>query len=93
MRRANQIHESPPFIIVLREVYTCGWIEAELVKIVSDHVNPAGAWGSLGSLPAKRVRVEVQDCMRRVVRWHVKHMSIRWKEVAGGCLARARIVS
>ena len=66
VRRANQIHERPPFITVLREGFNCGWIEAELVKIASDHVNPAGAWGSSGSLPAERASVEVQD---RMVRW------------------------
>ena len=99
VRRANQIHESPPFTTVLREGFNCGWIEAELVKIASDHVNPAGAWGSSGWLPAERARVEVQDSPRRMVRWHAKHMSIpaarrrAAKKEAGGCPARARTVS
>jgi len=62
--------------MVLREGFNCGWVEAELVKIASDHVNPAGAWGSSGSLPAERVRVEVRNSPRRMVRWQATHMSI-----------------
>jgi len=80
---ANQIHESPPFITVLREGFNCGWIETELVKIASDHVNPAGTWSSSGLLPAERARVEVQDSPRRMVRWHAKHMSIPADPAAG----------
>jgi len=83
VRRANQIHESPPFITVLREGFNCGWNQAELVKIASDHVNPAGAWGSSGSLPAEQARFEVQDSPRRMVRWHAKHMSIPADPSAG----------
>jgi len=97
VRWANQIHESPPFITVLREGFNWGWIENELVKIASDHVNPAGAWGSSGSLPAERARVKVQDSPRRMVRWHAKHMSVPTDPSAGsqrgGCPARARTVS
>ena len=64
VRWANQIHESPSFITVLREGFNCGWIEAELVKIAFDHVKPTGAWGSSGSFPAERAKVEVQDSPR-----------------------------
>jgi len=65
VRWANQIHESPPFITALREGFNCGWIEAELVKIAFDHVEPTGAWG-----------VEVQDSPRRMVRWQAKHIQV-----------------
>ena len=76
VRRSNQIHESPPFVTVLREGFNCGWIEAELVKIAFDHIEPTGAWGPSGSLPAKRAMIKVQDNPRRVVRWQAEHMSI-----------------
>jgi len=59
VRRANQLHESPPLIVLLLKGFSSGWIDAELVKIASDHINPAGAWGSSGLLPAERARVEV----------------------------------
>ena len=94
---ANQIYESPPFITVLREGFNCGWIEAELVKIAFDHAKPTGAWAPSGSFPAERVRVEVQDSPRRMVRWQAKHMSIPADPAAGsqrgGCPASARTVS
>jgi len=48
-----------------------------------DHVEPTGAWGPSGSLPAERARVEVQDSPRRMVQWQAKHMSISADPAAG----------
>ena len=42
-----------------------------------------GAWGSSGSLPAERPRVEVQDSPRRMVRWQTMHMSIPAEPAVG----------
>ena len=83
VRRANQTNESLSFIMDQREGFNYRWIEAKLVKIESDHINPVGAWGSSGSLPAERARVKVQDSPRRMMRWHAKHMTI-WEDLAAG---------
>ena len=76
VRWAIHIHKRPPFIADLHEGFNCGWVEAELVKVVFDHVKPTGSWSPSGSLPAEQTRVEVQDSPRRMVRWQAKHMSI-----------------
>ena len=44
VRWANQIHESPPFITVVREGFNCGWIEAE----GQDRVWPRQSSGCVG---------------------------------------------
>jgi len=83
VRWAIHIHKRPPFIADLHEGFNCGWVEAELVKVVFDHVKPTGSWSPSGSLPAEQTRVEVQDSPRRMVRWQAKHMSIPADPVVG----------
>jgi len=98
VRRALSQSDSrePAIYHVLREGFNCGWIEAELVKIAIDHVEPAGAWGARfqpnesgsksriareGWCGGKRNTCPYQRTRRRAA-----------KEEAGGCPARARTV-